>query len=170
MNKTEVDSCYNYCDDELPGASFHYDKAVILNDDAQEQIRQFCGSHLLGPLLNYISNEVVKQNDLPAAFLHMWAVGNLNDARKLKDFCLKKEYQVPSIIVHGFVDKMYSTDDLMKDRKANPDSIERLNEIHPTVANILIDYFNAHERSKQFNGIKYLCVRTYITNFRSDYL
>ena len=146
-NKTEIDN-YHCTDNDLPGASFYYDKPVETSVEIQEHIRQFFScSEVLGPLFTYTPQDIVEQNNLSTAFLHTWVVDNSHDTRKLQDFCLENGYQVPSIIAYKLVNKMYSTNELMKDPKAHQDLIENLNRIDPTVANILIDYFNAHENS-----------------------
>ena len=69
---------------------------------------------------------------------------------ELKDIFLKRNQPVPSIIMHKFVTKMYSQDELQEDPKADEDSISKLSRTDPTVSNVLIDYFNAHKEVSKF--------------------
>ena len=92
-----------------------------------------------------------KEHDLPPALLRAWIVDNHYDAATLRDIYLERSHAVPSIITYKFVTEMYSEDQLKKDPKADQNSILKLKGIDSTVTNMLIDYFNAHKRSKQFH-------------------
>ena len=156
---------YHCDDDALPGASFYCDNPVVLSEDIQEHIKQFFSStEVLGPLLTCLPKDIVEENNLPTTFLHTWVVDNNHDASRLQSFCIENRYQVPLMIIYNFVTEMYSTDELMREsQKANKDVIERLHKINPTIANVLIDYFNVHENSKHM--MDEVHIRTYVCQF-----
>lgn len=134
--------------DEMPGESFYHDKPVKTSKNIQEHIKNSMSqSKPLGPLINCIPSDLVKEHNLPLAFLHAWIVDNCYDAAKLKEICLQRAQAVPIVITHKYVTKMYNHDELKNDPKADEQQIAKLSQIDPTVANVLIDYFRTHQRS-----------------------
>ena len=156
---------------EMPGESFYYEKPVKTSKKIQEHIKNSMSqAKPLGPLITCIPDDMVKEHNLPPSFLHAWIVDNCYDAAELTEICLQKTHPVPVIITHKFVTKMYDHDELKNDPKADEQQIAKLSQIDPTVANVLIDYFNAHQRSKQFQNCNYFYVRHVFFNLRSHCL
>jgi len=98
-----------------------------------------------GPLHKCISEPL--KSTLPPAFLHTYVVDNYYDQRQLKDLCLDKGEPVPVVLVTEYATEMY---DLESDSEAsvNPDMVNLLKKEDPTIANLLIDYFELHKPSK----------------------
>lgn len=149
--------------DQLPGKSFNDQKAIKISSKIQDIIQQhpLFTEKPIGPVHQFLSSHF--QCQLPLAFLNAYVVTNEEDAALLKTLCKKNHEPIPDIIVYPFAKTMY--DDLEKDSRVDPGAVETLSKENPTLANVLIDYFELHKFGKMGNyamHVFYLCVYMYI--------
>ena len=98
----------------------------------------------IGPVHQFLSPRF--QSQLPVAFLHVYVVTNQEDAALLTALCKEHHESIPDIIVYPFEEIMY--DDLEKDSRVDPGAVEALSMENPTLANVLMDYFELHKFGK----------------------
>jgi len=148
---------------QLPGESFMQQKAVKISSKMQNiiQLQPSFTKKPIGPVYQFLSSHF--QSQLPVAFLNAYVVTNEEDAALLKALCMKSHEPIPDVIVYPFAKVMY--DDLKKDSRVDPGAVEALSKENPTLANVLIDYFELHKFGKMKNyamRVFYLCVYMYI--------
>ena len=121
-------------------------KAVKISAQMQDIINQHPSftEKPIGPVHQFLSSRFKSQ--LPVAFLHVYVVTNQEDAALLTSLCKKHHESIPEIIVFPFVKTIY--DDLEKDSRVDPGAVEALSKENPTLANLLIDYFELHKFGK----------------------
>ena len=88
---------------------------------------------------------------LPDAFLHSYVIHNHHDKAKFDDLFRQKKEPLPLVIVLQKFDEMY--DDVITDPESVRGTIKALQSLDPTLANLLIDYFEAHTWSKHAYSI-----------------
>lgn len=99
----------------------------------------------IGPIANHIISRFLRQIISPS-FASSYVANCCQDAALLRElFTANKEPQ-PDIIVYPHQTEMYK--DVTKDKKANDNTIAALKLENPTIANLLIDYFDAHTKCK----------------------
>ena len=99
----------------------------------------------IGPIGHHIISGFFHQIISPS-FASSYVANCEQDAYLLRElFTVNKEPQ-PDIIVYPHQIKMYK--DLNKDKKANDKTIAALKLEDPTIANLLIDHFDAHTECK----------------------
>lgn len=98
----------------------------------------------IGPVHQFLSS--CFQRQLPVAFLHVYVVTNQEDAALLKALCKKHHEPIPDVIIYPLTKIMY--DDLDKDSRVDPGAVEALSKENPTLANVLVDYFELHKFGK----------------------
>ena len=81
---------------------------------------------------------------MSASFTSSYAANNCLDADILRELFMANNEPQPDIIVYPHQTEMYR--DVAKDKKANDSTIEALKLENPTIANLLIDYFDAHTK------------------------
>ena len=86
------------------------------------------------------------------SFLYVYIITNHEDAASLTKLCNENQEPIPHIIVYPFATNVY--DDLEKDAKSNLGAIEALQRENPTIANVLIDYFDLHKYCKLYYDVK----------------
>jgi len=145
---------------QLPGESFMLQKAVKISSKMQGiiQLHPSFTEKPIGPVHQFLSSHF--QHQLPVAFLNAYVVTNQEDATMLKALCKKNHEPIPDVIVYPFVKIMY--DDLEKDSRVDPRAVEALSKENPTLANVLIDYFELHKFGKMKNyamqSFTYVCI------------
>ena len=104
----------------------------------------------LGPIADHIISGFFHQIISPS-FLSSYVANCEQDAALLRElFAANKEPQ-PDIIVYPHQTEMY--EDVTKDKKANDNVIAALKLENPTIANLLIDYFDAHTKCKHIKSV-----------------
>ena len=132
--------------DQLPGESYMHQKAVKISSQMQDIIKLHPSftEKPIGPVHQFLSSHFQRQ--LPVTFLHVYVVTNQEDAALLTALCKKHHESIPDVIVYPFAKIMYN--DLEKDSRVDPGAVEALSKENPTLANVLIDYFELHKFGK----------------------
>ena len=97
----------------------------------------------LGPVYKHLS--VKFHNMVPIAFLHVYIVTSQQDAALLAKLCLKDQQPVPDRIVYNFAGKMYEAV-TEATKHVNFETVNALKDENPTIANVLIDYFELQKQ------------------------
>ena len=130
-----------------PGASMFFDKTIKISDKMQ-QIIATNGSIFekmpIGPLYQCLPESL--HCHLPDAFLHSYVIHNYYDKAKFDDLFKQNNEDLPSIIVMENSEKMY--EDVITDPESVESTVKSLLLMDPTLANLLIDYFEVHTWSK----------------------
>ena len=131
----------------VPGASMFLDETVQISDEMQ-QIIATNGSIFekkpIGPLYQYLPESL--QCLLPDAFLHSYVIHNCYDKAKFDDLFKQNNEHPASVIVMENSEKMY--EDVITDPESVESTVKSLLLMDPTLANLLIDYFEVHTWSK----------------------
>ena len=164
--ESDFDQIPNPYDDEqltmyegkgAPGASMYYDKTVLVSDKMQEVIvsnSSRFGSVPIGPLYKYLPQSL--HHLLPGAFHHSYVIHDQSDKAKFDDLFTHNKEHPASVIVVEKSEKLY--EDVITDPESVETTVKNLCSLDPTLANLLIDYFEAHTWSK------YAC---FVTVYRS---
>ena len=99
----------------------------------------------IGPIGDHIISEFFHQLISPS-FASSYVANCYQDAFLLRELFIANKEPQPDIIVYPHQTEMYK--DLNKDKKANDMTIADLKLENPTIANLLIDHFDAHTECK----------------------
>ena len=83
---------------------------------------------------------------LPSAFLHCYIIANYEDSEMMAQLCQEYNEKVPERIIRGYHTTIY--EDVLNDLSADSDVLDLLKKENLIVANVLIDYFEIHKKSK----------------------
>lgn len=130
-------------DAELPGDSFAYEVPVYVSEDMQH-IVQSCNafsSAPIGPIYKHIPQKLQKL--LPLAFLHYYIIATHHDADELVKLFKIHQEPMPNVIIRKFASRMYP--EVKFESSSNAGAVELLQIQNPTIGNVLIDFFKAHQ-------------------------
>ena len=153
-----LSTMYAYEDKGAPGASMYYDKTVEVSDNMQQLIVSYSSifeNMPTGPMYKCLPESL--HHLLPDAFLHSYVIHSHHDKAKFDDLFKQHKEPLPLVIVMQKFDKMY--DDVITDPESIASTIKALQSLDPTLANLLIDYFEAHTWSK--HACMVYCNRSY---------
>ena len=131
-----------------------YLKAAIESDircpvEASEKMKCLIKNHQnfsatpIGPIANHIISGSFHEIISPS-FASSYVANCCQDAALLRELFMANKEPQPDIIVYPHQSKMYK--DVTKDKKANDNTIAALKLENPTIANLLIDHFDAHTK------------------------
>ena len=139
----KLSAMYMYEEKGAPGASMYYDEAVKVSDKMQQLIVS-CSSIFenvpIGPLYKCLPQSL--HHLFPDAFLHSYVIHNHYDKVKFDDLFKQNKEHLPSVIVLQKFDNIY--EDVITDPESVEGTIKALQLLDPTLANLLIDYFEAY--------------------------
>ena len=163
--ESDFDQIPNPYDDEqltmykekgAPGASMYYDKTVLVSNKMHQVIvsnSSRFGSVPIVPLYKCLPQSLHRL--LPDAFLHSYVIHDQSDKGKLDDLFTHNKEHPASVIVEKS-EKLY--EDVITDPESVETTVKNLYSLNPTLANLLIDNFEAHTWST------YAC---FVTVYRS---
>ena len=83
---------------------------------------------------------------MPDAFLYSYVIHSLSDKAKFDNLFTHNKEHPASVLIVEKSNKLY--EDVMTDPKSVETTVKNLHALNPTLANFLIDYFEAHTWSK----------------------
>ena len=140
-----IDQAYEeYLNEALKGDNAD---PVDVSEKMQNLIKnkQIFSATPIGPIANHVSSQSFSQV-MSASFASSYVANNCQDADLLRELFMANNESQPDIIVYPHQTEMYR--DVAKDKTANDSTIKALKLENPTIANLLIDYFDAHTKCK----------------------
>ena len=138
---------YVHDENAPPGASMFYDTPIPVSENMQRVISKnddMFEYTPIGPLYKRIPDQL--QNFLPQAFLHSCVTTTEQDKCELDGLFKQHQEPNPNVITFPYCEKIYS--DVIDDPESSATTLKVLQAINPILANLLIDYYEAHTWSK----------------------